>query len=560
MYTPDHNRWVAALLSLVLWSVAGPAWAQLQVISSPHARVAASGVVSEFLTWVGDEQLDGLAVYTPADWQIMEAHVAGKTGQYQHTLDVRKGDQSGTWILSSQDVRILRDTSIRLTMQAPSSAAEVSIFSAPLIAGPNGYDVRRSWQVESRWNVVESPIASQNRALTLTGDADTAPRVIAGGDAAEGGNAWTMAWWLRSSGLDQIVVSTWTGNESDPYPIEAILDERGHLAVYTGREGQHYAMRSTRPLADGTWHHIAVAHHAGERKMRMLVDGVAQDSLQFSQDVIQSGSFSELRLGYRLLPTRPELSDPLYGDLDGIQIIARSLSANEIAALKSGTQMAEQDRILSMDFEPAGSREVADAGISPDRLVPSVLSFRRTASDLQVSDVPEGILLSFASGDDEILTYRIDVSEDGQAFRNEATLEPMVLDGGRVEWLDRSPRSAIRHYRVTAIYPDGPGQASPTIKMGLGTDAPSARVMLEGNFPNPFNPTTTIRYEVFEQERVRVSVWDLSGQMIAQPVDGPHAPGRYEVRFDAGKLPSGTYFVRLESLSGIQTHQMVLMK
>ena len=136
--------------------------------------------------------------------------------------------------------------------------------------------------------------------------------------------------------------------------------------------------------------------------MRMLVDGVAQDSLKFSQDVIQSGSFSELRLGYRLLPTRPELSEPFRGDLDGIHIIARSLSTKEVAAIKSGTQMADQDRILSLDFDHAGSRELADAGISPDRLVPSVLSFRRTASDLQVSEGDRVLFSSYAGTEIEV--------------------------------------------------------------------------------------------------------------------------------------------------------------
>jgi len=93
----------------------------------------------------------------------------------------------------------------------------------------------------------------------------------------------------------------------------------------------------------------------------------------------------------------------------------------------------------------------------------------------------------------------------------------------------------------------------------VALEAP-ASVRLEGSFPNPFNPTTTVHYDVLESQQVRVSVWDLSGQMVTELVNSVHAPGQYEVRFDAGSLPSGSYFVRLESATGILTHQMMLMK
>ena len=84
--------------------------------------------------------------------------------------------------------------------------------------------------------------------------------------------------------------------------------------------------------------------------------------------------------------------------------------------------------------------------------------------------------------------------------------------------------------------------------------------MLVGNFPNPFNPATTITYEVHQTSPVRVSVWDLSGQQVTVLVDRIQAPGAYQVRFEGGDLPSGTYFVRLENQRGTQTHKMVLMK
>ena len=97
------------------------------------------------------------------------------------------------------------------------------------------------------------------------------------------------------------------------------------------------------------------------------------------------------------------------------------------------------------------------------------------------------------------------------------------------------------------------------IKVGLGAELPQS-VVLIGNFPNPFNATTTISYEVREMEAVRLAVWDLAGQQVGVLVDRVHSPGTYEVAFSAENLPSGTYFARLETEEGIESHKMILTK
>ncbi|RMH62204.1 MAG: T9SS C-terminal target domain-containing protein [Bacteroidetes bacterium] len=72
------------------------------------------------------------------------------------------------------------------------------------------------------------------------------------------------------------------------------------------------------------------------------------------------------------------------------------------------------------------------------------------------------------------------------------------------------------------------------------------RFALHANYPNPFNPRTTIRYDVREAVHVRLTVYDLMGRQVATLVDGPQAPGRRQVTFEAGRLASGVYFYRIE--------------
>ncbi len=79
-------------------------------------------------------------------------------------------------------------------------------------------------------------------------------------------------------------------------------------------------------------------------------------------------------------------------------------------------------------------------------------------------------------------------------------------------------------------------------------------------YPNPFNPTTTIKYQVPELSFVTLKVYDVLGNEIARLMDEEKVAGSYEIEFDAAGLPSGIYFYRLQSSSFVETKKMILMK
>ncbi|MGA9119123.1 MAG: T9SS type A sorting domain-containing protein [Bacteroidota bacterium] len=80
------------------------------------------------------------------------------------------------------------------------------------------------------------------------------------------------------------------------------------------------------------------------------------------------------------------------------------------------------------------------------------------------------------------------------------------------------------------------------------------------NYPNPFNPTTTIAFSVSQRGNVSLKVFNLLGQEVATLVNGALEPGQKSVQFNAGNLPSGVYFYRLQSNGGSLTRKMVLTK
>ncbi len=90
--------------------------------------------------------------------------------------------------------------------------------------------------------------------------------------------------------------------------------------------------------------------------------------------------------------------------------------------------------------------------------------------------------------------------------------------------------------------------------------APDGYELTVRNYPNPFNPTTTISYTLPSASRVQLAVYDLSGKRIASLVDGRQNAGAYDVQFDASSLPSGTYFYRLATEQQTITGKMLLIK
>jgi hypothetical protein len=88
---------------------------------------------------------------------------------------------------------------------------------------------------------------------------------------------------------------------------------------------------------------------------------------------------------------------------------------------------------------------------------------------------------------------------------------------------------------------------------------------LETNYPNPFNPSTVIRYAIPQAGQVRLEIYNAAGQRVRMLVDAAQAPGRYEATWDGRNeagytVASGIYVYRLAAQGFSQTRKMVLVK
>ena len=108
----------------------------------------------------------------------------------------------------------------------------------------------------------------------------------------------------------------------------------------------------------------------------------------------------------------------------------------------------------------------------------------------------------------------------------------------------------------------GQGISHAELVEALGrNDVPvSGRHALLTNFPNPFNPTTTIRYSTLRSDIINITVFDELGQPVRVLVNERRTPGVYDVLFDANGLASGFYICRLTAGKNMLASKLLLIK
>ncbi len=112
------------------------------------------------------------------------------------------------------------------------------------------------------------------------------------------------------------------------------------------------------------------------------------------------------------------------------------------------------------------------------------------------------------------------------------------------------------------IYKAGFWYQSGNIVIGIESisNALPREFRLEHNYPNPFNPQTTIKFALPDRSFVTLKIFDLLGREVTSLVDGDLQPGVHKVVFDANGLSNGVYFFRIQTDGFVMTRKLMLLK
>jgi expansin (peptidoglycan-binding protein) len=135
-------------------------------------------------------------------------------------------------------------------------------------------------------------------------------------------------------------------------------------------------------------------------------------------------------------------------------------------------------------------------------------------------------------------------------------------------YTDSTATSGVWYYRLKQIDLDDSVHYSNGIRVGILTGVNEKEIpavfSLSQSYPNPFNPSTTINYQLPRQSHVMLKVFDVLGREVAMLVDRIEGPGYKTVNFDVsyacGGLSSGIYYYRLQAGDYIETRKLLLLK
>jgi hypothetical protein len=143
---------------------------------------------------------------------------------------------------------------------------------------------------------------------------------------------------------------------------------------------------------------------------------------------------------------------------------------------------------------------------------------------------------------------------------NGTTVEPRSY-----AWTYHSAPAGTFRYRLKQVDLDGTEHFSDPIVVtndvvaGIGSNA-SLKFALYQNFPNPFNPTTTIRFVIPTAGKVLLKVYDVTGRDIATLVDADLPAGTHQREFDGSALASGMYIYKLTAGEKTEQRKLLMMK
>lgn len=143
------------------------------------------------------------------------------------------------------------------------------------------------------------------------------------------------------------------------------------------------------------------------------------------------------------------------------------------------------------------------------------------------------------------------------------TAYPIITDGQFDTYIDFFGYKGTNGYNfqseLTGAIIDGVTYGNIVSINQISTQVPE-KFNLYNNYPNPFNPTTRIKFEIPKNVKVSLKVFDILGREVASLVNSELNAGVYEYTFEGARLSSGIYFYTLKTDDFIETKKMLLVK
>ncbi|GEM_PF-4150771 len=139
-----------------------------------------------------------------------------------------------------------------------------------------------------------------------------------------------------------------------------------------------------------------------------------------------------------------------------------------------------------------------------------------------------------------------------------------TIEPHNYSFVDQNVAAGTWYYRLKQMDLDGTLHYTDAVQVDILAGAKEVELplafALEQNFPNPFNPTTTIHYSLPVAGFASLRIYNLIGEEVAVLVHEQKPAGKYSFVFDASSLTSGVYYYKLAAGNNVQTRKLILVK
>ena len=258
--------------------------------------------------------------------------------------------------------------------------------------------------------------------------------------------------------------------------------------------------------------------------------------------------------------------NPISYPLNALQLANADLNRDYVSATIA-------DLVTMINLIISGAKPIAGAALS-DGYMASITG--DVDGDDAVfryeTDFPVGGLLLTVSCPSPVDTRRVELLAEGMEYKMMAhgnelrvfvySLDGSVMPAGEEEFLTIG---GLRNYEISAVDLASAGGQTAAVTIEPSSANMPEDFVLYPNYPNPFNPSTTIGFYLENESAVQVTVYDILGRSVLSLYDGYLDAGRHELIWegrngDDEAVASGVYFYRLVTDAGAQTRKMMLMK
>ncbi|MFZ1323253.1 MAG: SBBP repeat-containing protein [Ignavibacteria bacterium] len=378
-----------------------------------------------------------------------------------------------------------------------------------------------------------------------------------------GGSSYDIATLkYNSNGVNEYAIRyNGTGN-GDDFPVSMHTDNNGFVYVTGGSEGTGtgYDVVTIMYLQNGNANWIR--RYNGPDNSYDFGRSITTDD---NGNIIVTGESNYTNSGYDYTTLKYNQSGDLLwassyngtGNGDDLGVSVKTDDQNNIYVTGSSNGVGTNEDYVTLKYNSAGTQQWMQRfnGTGNGRDVPKAM-VKGNDNSIYITGA------SLFSGNYDYATVKYDTSGVERWVRTY---------NGNGSGLDAATSIAINNQEfvvVTGLSYGGSGTgydyASVKYSQSTGIQNISNEIpgefMLHQNYPNPFNPVTNIKFDILKAGNVKMSVTDISGKVVSEPINSRMTPGTYVMDFNASELSSGVYFYTLLSNEFRITKKMTVVK